>query len=227
MTPVVSREGEMVHLVREAAGAPEGALVLLHGRGTSEADLHPLLDALDPERRLLGVTPGGPLSGIPPGGRHWYVIEQVGQPDEPTFVETMTQLSRSVDSLLRERGIAWEDTVVGGFSQGGAVSLALALGTGRPRAAGILAMSCFLPTVRGWRIDVPAKRGMHAYVSHGTYDNIIPVGFGRRVRDLLEEGGLEIVFRETRVQHQIDPELLPEMQAWLRARTSGADAEAG
>ena len=63
-------------------GEPEGALVLLHGRGTSEADLHPLLDALDPERRLLGLTPGAPLTGIPPGGRHWYVIEEVGRPDE-------------------------------------------------------------------------------------------------------------------------------------------------
>jgi phospholipase/carboxylesterase len=223
----ISRDEQHVHLVREAAGDPEGALVLLHGRGTSEADLHPLLDALDPDRRLLGVTPGGPLTGIPPGGRHWYVIEQVGQPDESTFVDTMGQLADFTDSLLREHGIAWEETVVGGFSQGGAVSLALALGTARPRAAGVLAMSCFLPMVRGWRIDLGAKRGMHAYLSHGTYDNIIPVGFGRKARDLLTDGGLDVTFRETRVQHQIDPELLPEMQAWVRARTSSTAADAG
>jgi phospholipase/carboxylesterase len=223
MPPGLDREAELLHLIREPAGEPEGALVLLHGRGTGEADLHPLLGALDPERRLLGVTPGAPLTGIPPGGRHWYVIEQVGQPDEETFVASMTRLADFVDGLLRDRGIAWENTVVGGFSQGGAVSLALALGTGRPRAAGILAMSCFLPTVRGWRIDIRGKRGTPAHLSHGTYDNIIPVGFGRRVRDLLEEGGLEVTYRETRVQHQIDPELLPEMQAWLLARTGGPD----
>jgi phospholipase/carboxylesterase len=219
----LEREAALPKLIREPAGEPEGALVLLHGRATSESDLHPLLDALDPERRLLGVTPGGPLTGIPPGGRHWYVIERVGQPDEETFVTTMTQLSDFLDGLLRERGVAWENTVVGGFSQGGAVSLALALGTGRPRAAGILAMSCFLPMVRGWRIDIRGKRGMPAFLAHGTYDNIIPVGFGRRVRDLLEEGGLDVSFRETRVQHQIDPELLPEMRAWLLARTGGPD----
>ena len=40
--------------IREPAGEPEGALVLLHGRGVDENDLFPLLDALDPERRLLG-----------------------------------------------------------------------------------------------------------------------------------------------------------------------------
>ena len=48
-------------LERPAEGEPQGTLVLLHGRGADEHDLFPLLDALDPERRLLGVTPRGPL----------------------------------------------------------------------------------------------------------------------------------------------------------------------
>src|SRR5262245_39598191 len=216
-------DGELPHLVREPAGTPDGALVLLHGRGTDETDLQPVIHHLDPDRRLLGLTPGAPLTNIAPGGRHWYVIEQVGQPDVDTFVASMTAAANFIDAKLREWGVAWENTVIGGFSQGGAVSLALALGMGRPRPAGILAMSCLLPMVRVWRIDVRAKRGTHAYVSHGTYDNIIPVGFGRRVRDELVEGQLEVIYRETRVQHQIDPELIPEMRAWLLARTRGPD----
>ena len=56
--------------VREAAGEPEGALVLFHGRGADEHDLVPLFDVLDPERRFVGLTPRGPLS-LPPGGAHW------------------------------------------------------------------------------------------------------------------------------------------------------------
>ncbi|MDX6436588.1 MAG: phospholipase/carboxylesterase, partial [Gaiellaceae bacterium] len=66
--------------VREAAGEPEGALVLFHGRGADEHDLFPLLDALDPERRFVGATPRGPLS-LPPGGAHWYVLAGIGTPD--------------------------------------------------------------------------------------------------------------------------------------------------
>jgi len=62
---------------REAADEPAGALVLVHGRGADENDLYPLLDALDPERRLLGVTPRGPLR-LPPGGAHWYVLGGLG-----------------------------------------------------------------------------------------------------------------------------------------------------
>jgi predicted esterase len=45
-------------LTRPAAGTPEGALILLHGRGADERDLHGLLDVFDPQRRLVGMTPG-------------------------------------------------------------------------------------------------------------------------------------------------------------------------
>lgn len=216
---------EMVHRVREPAGEAHGALVLLHGRGTDEGDLFPLLDALDPERRLLGVTPGAPLTNVPPGGRHWYIVEEVGRPDEQTFVASMGEAARFLDGFLPERGISWGQTVIGGFSQGGAVALALALGTGRPRPAGVLALSCFLPMVRGWRLDLRAKRDLPVYVGHGSFDNIIPVGFGRRVRDVLtEEGPLQVTYRETRVLHSIDPEQLPEMRNWVAAVTGGPDS---
>ena len=47
------------HELRPARGEPQGALVLLHGRGTDQFDLLPMLDELDPERRLVGVTPRG------------------------------------------------------------------------------------------------------------------------------------------------------------------------
>ena len=61
---------ELSYEVRPAAGSAEGALVLLHGRGTDERDLLALVDELDPARRLVGLTPRGPLS-LPPGGRHF------------------------------------------------------------------------------------------------------------------------------------------------------------
>ena len=51
----------LVHELRPARGDPEGALVLLHGRGTDQFDLLGLLDELDPERRLIGITPRAPL----------------------------------------------------------------------------------------------------------------------------------------------------------------------
>jgi phospholipase/carboxylesterase len=65
------------HLERPAAGEPEGMLVMIHGRGADARDLFPLLDILDPDRRLLGLCPNGPLA-LPPGGAHWYAVHRVG-----------------------------------------------------------------------------------------------------------------------------------------------------
>ena len=111
--------------------------------------------------------------------------------------------------------------MIGGFSQGAAVACAVTLGMGRPRAAGLLMMSGFYPMVRGWKLDPRAKRGMPAYISHGEYDPVIPIGFGRKARDLLEEGGLHVTFREPRVQHSVDFALIPEMRDWVGSVISG------
>ena len=46
----------MIVRERPAHGDAQGALVLFHGRGADENDLFPLLDVLDPERRLVFVT---------------------------------------------------------------------------------------------------------------------------------------------------------------------------
>ena len=122
----------LVHLLREPAGEPEGALVLNHGRGTDEHDLFGLLDELDPERRLLGVTTGAPLTNVPPGGRHWYLVPRVGYPDPTPSTRATRLLTGFLDELLAERGIGWERTVIGGFSMGAVMSYAVALGPGRP-----------------------------------------------------------------------------------------------
>jgi len=91
---------ELVHLDREPAGEPDGALILLHGRAVDERDLYPMLEELDPERKLFGMTPGAPLTNVAPGGRHWYVIEQIGRPDEDTFVNTLAMLCRFLDEIF-------------------------------------------------------------------------------------------------------------------------------
>jgi phospholipase/carboxylesterase len=130
----------LVHVVREAAGEPVGALILLHGRGADEHDLASVLDVLEPDRRLVGLTPGAPLPGpAGSGGRWWYMVPRVGYRDPRTFHATYHQLTEFLDDWLGERGIPWEHTVIGGFSMGCVMSYATALGPGRPSPAGILA----------------------------------------------------------------------------------------
>jgi phospholipase/carboxylesterase len=201
-------------LERPAAGEPEGALVLLHGRGADEHDLFPLLDALDPERRLHGYTPRAPLA-LPPGGAHWYVVPRVGYPDPETFAEGYGALTKWFDALP----FAAADVVLGGFSQGAVLSYALGLGKGRPRTRALIALSGFIPTVESWEPDLEPPFPPIA-IAHGTYDPVIPVEFGRAARDRLEAAGAEVWYRESPIEHSIDPQVLLELRALVAAANS-------
>jgi len=206
------------HQLRPAAGRAEGALVLLHGRGTDEFDLLPLLDALDPERRLVGITPRAPLE-LPPGGFHWYISRRVGYPDHDTFHSTYETLAAFLDSLPDALGVPWSRTVLGGFSQGTVMSYAAGLGTGRPAPAGILALSGFMPTVENFELDLSEREGFPVAIGHGIHDPVISVEFGRDARRRLEAGGADVLYSEAPVMHGIDPSFIGPLQDWLAERT--------
>jgi phospholipase/carboxylesterase len=205
----------LVHRVRPSAGKPQGAIVLLHGRGTDENDLHPLLDVLDPERRLIGITPRAPLS-LPPGGWHWYVVRQVGHPDPDTFRGSFALLADWLDALPGATGVSWERVVLGGFSQGTAMTYALGLGAGRPGPAGLLALSGFIPSVPGFDLDLENARGLPVAIGHGTYDPVIGVEFGHEAKETLERAGAEVTYGESPMAHSVDPGYLHELAEWVQ-----------
>jgi phospholipase/carboxylesterase len=210
---------ELEYLLRPAAGEAEGAILLLHGRGTDMYDLAPLLDELDPERRMAGVTAQG-LLRLPPGGWHWYIVPRVGFPDPETFHATYERLCAFVDGLPEITGVPLDRTVIGGFSQGCVMAYAVTLGAGRRAAAGTLAWSGFIPSVEGWEPDLEARRGYPVAIRHGSYDPVIPVEFAHEARDLLMAAGLDVDYAESPVAHGIDPRFLPEIREWVAARVA-------
>jgi phospholipase/carboxylesterase len=207
---------------RPSAGEPEGLLVLFHGRGADEHDLHPVLDLLDPEQRLLGVTPRGPLS-LPPGGAHWYALGGLGTPDPGTFLPTYETASHWLDDLAADTGIPPARTVLGGFSQGSVMTYALGLGKGRPRPAGLIAQSGFIPTAPGFELDLTPPLPPVA-IGHGTYDPVIGVEWGRQAKELFEDAGADVLYREYPLPHTIDPQFIVDLRDWLAQRLAAAPA---
>lgn len=200
---------------RPADGDPAGLLVLLHGRGANENDLLPLAQLLDPEHRLLAVSPRGPLS-LPPGGAHWYVVRELGYPDPGTFLPTFASAAAWLDGFVEASGLGWERVAIGGFSQGAVMTYALGLGSGRPRPAALIALSGFMPIVPGFELDLSPPLPPVA-VGHGTYDPVIGVEWGRRARSRLEQAGAEVLYRESPMPHTIDPSFVDELRPWLFA----------
>ena len=205
---------QLSYLTRPAAATPEGLVVLFHGRGADEHDLYPLLDLLDPERRFLGVTPCGPLY-LPPGGAHWYAVHEIGYPDPRTFTETYARAAEWLDELADDAGVAPEQTVLGGFSQGAVMTYALGLGEGRPRPAALIALSGFMPTVAGFALDLQPPLPRVA-IGHGALDPVISVEWSRRAREVLTEAGADVTYHESpQMAHSIDPAFFQKLPAWL------------
>ena len=98
-------------------------LVLLHGYGADERDLGGLLSYLDPEGHFVVVLPRGPVAAPP--GFSWFDLTS-GDPDA-AVAGLRRRAPRPIDDLIdaacAEHGMAREQAVVGGFSQGGGLAL--------------------------------------------------------------------------------------------------------
>ena len=202
---------------RPPEGDPEGLLILHHGRGTSEQDLLPLADVLDPDRRLHVVAPRAPLQVPGWPGYHWYVVPRVGYPDPETFRASYDALAELHDGVWERTGIAPERTVLGGFSMGTVMSYALGLGPRRPAPGGILAYSGFIPTTEGWDADLTRARAQRTkiFIAHGQHDPVIGVDFARQARELLTAAGFDVDYRESAATHSIDPQDVARGAQWL------------
>ena len=205
---------ELVYRERLAQGDAAGLLVLHHGRGADEHDLLPLADALDPQRRLHVVTPRAPLT-LPGGpGYHWYLVPRVGYPDPDTFRAAYQALAGFHDQLWRRFRLDPERTVLGGFSMGSVMSYSLGLGPDRPAPAGILAFSGFIPTVEGWKPQIP--RNTAAFIAHGRTDPIMDVEFAQTAKRLLGDAGMNVDYHESDGGHTIDPTTIRPAADWLK-----------
>ncbi len=149
------------------------------------------------------------------------MLGELGYPPPDTFLPSYRQASAFLETLATETGIPPERTVLGGFSQGAMMSYALGLGADRPRPAGLLALSGFVPTVEGFDLDLERPLPPVA-IGHGAYDPVIGVEWGRQARELLEQAGADVLYRESPLPHAVDPAFLAELRPWLDAAVPAA-----
>lgn len=210
-------------LVHHVVGTPSASrlLLLVHGYGADERDLGGLLPYLDPEGRFLTVLPRGPVAAPP--GFAWFDLSSVttGTPDA-TFLDSLAALDDLLDDMCTEHGKGRAEAVVGGFSQGGALVLALTLRrSDRPHPAAAFALSSYLPAGDSLDYDWEAAHRLPVLVHHGTDDSLIPVEHGRALARSLEGHGVPVTYGEFPMEHQVTLESLGNAHEWLLAVQRG------
>ncbi len=199
-------------------------LILLHGYGSDEADLLGLADHLDPRWHVISVR--APLR-LDMGGYAWFPIEFTDTGlavDYEAGDEALQQLAQLLKTLQDGTGNSAADTFVLGFSQGGAMALGLLLA--RPEDLGGVAFLSGLWSRQYMPATAPAAmRGKPVLQTHGIGDPLIPIAAAHASRELLQELGVALTYREYGMGHQIDADCLRDVNAWLTARLDGDSSE--
>jgi phospholipase/carboxylesterase len=194
-------------------GAP--LIVLLHGRGSDRFDLMGLRRGL-PERAIV-VTPQAPFPGAPWGygpGWAWYRFLGDDRPDPESFGKSQEMLQRFLTELPAKLPVVAGPLALGGFSQGGTMSLAYAL-RNPGEVPNVINFSGFLaqhPSVEATREKVTGTR---FFWGHGTEDPAIPFVLAERGRSALIAAGADLEAPTYPIGHWIDPAELAAASRWL------------
>lgn len=198
----------------ETGARPTASIVWLHGVGADGHQFEPLVGQLtraaSPPLRF--VFPHAPIrsitlcNGVPMRG--WYdlrnIDRQIGQDEE-----AIRASHAAISALLQrecERGIPSERLVLGGFSQGAAMSLYVGLRFPKALAA-VVALSGYrliASTVQAERQE--ANRKTPFFLGHGTADPVVSLEEGELARDLLREAGYAVEWRVYPVGHEVPGE---------------------
>jgi thioredoxin len=200
--------------------ASDRLLLLLHGYGADERDLGGLLSYLDPEGHFATVLPRGPIAAPP--GFSWFDLAATDPAAAAQgFIDALAAIDDLLDAACAEHGLDRAQSVVGGFSQGAGLALALALGPSeRTRPAGVLAMSPFVPPDL-LEVDLESLSGVAVLLQHGTDDPMVPVKGTRALASGLIEAGVPTVYREYPMGHEVALESVQDAHAWLEAVRAG------
>jgi phospholipase/carboxylesterase len=197
--------------------APEGdkppLLVLLHGLGSDEEDLLGLAPHLPPQYAIASLR--APLA-FPYGGNAWFPLERDAsgeiQMDENVAAESLEQLVLTIDTLAATH----RKTYLMGFSQGAMMSLYCTLKYPQKINGAVLMSGALLPRAWEERAEVSKMLDKPFLITHGLYDEIIPIERGRSVYESLQKLPVHATYKTYSMAHEVNKESLLDIVHWLQ-----------
>ena len=208
---------DLCPLVLGASPAPATAIVL-HGLGADANDLAPLAAELAPLAGGRFVLPNAPIRAVTINGgakmRAWHDIG----PDFDLTVDPpgASESLAALRALLRAeiaRGIDSRKIALIGFSQGGAMALALGAGFDLPLGAVVALSGYELPGLAA--SPAAAAKQTPFYLAHGEYDSIVPPALSLSAQQTLRRAGFAATRETFAIDHSLAREEIDSVNRFL------------
>lgn len=200
------------------------AVIWMHGLGADGHDFVPIVGelGLDQDSGVRFVFPHAPSRPVTLNNGYvmpaWYDIfslDRSNNADLDDILVTVGWINTLIDEQLA-LGIAAENIILAGFSQGGVIALHTALRYPK-RLGGVLALSTYFPFGEATLEALPKGYELiPVFAAHGTYDPVIPVASWQVYVPLLEKKGFSVLAKTYAMEHSVHPQEIADMGIWLR-----------
>jgi phospholipase/carboxylesterase len=213
-------------IVIEPSSQATACVIWLHGLGDSGAGFAPIVQVLNlpNDHAIRFVFPHAPEQAVTINNgyvmRSWYDIKSMDLHNRADMagVEASELLVRALIQEQIDLGIPANKIILAGFSQGGVLSLFTGLRF-EQTLAGIMALSCYLPTADKLPVQLhDANKNTAILQHHGSQDEVVPMSAGKIAYDLLQGQGYQTQWQSYVMPHSVLPEQLTDISAWLQER---------
>ena len=189
-------------------------LFLFHGYSAEQHHLAAYVPLIDPDERFTAICPRA-INDLREGdGASWFTIGEDGF-EPASFVEAVDVLRAFVAEEAGAAGVPLERCVLGGFSQGGYLALALAGHRDAPAYGGVWAMCCGLGDIDGLETDFTPGARRPALIQYGTRDPFIPAEATKDAADALSAAGWQVQLEAYDMDHSQRLEMMIDAREFL------------
>jgi phospholipase/carboxylesterase len=202
------------------------SVIWLHGLGADGHDFESIVPSLHlmAEANTHFIFPNAPIQPVTINGnmkmRAWYDILTMSSENHIVDIAGIYHSADLIDELIQmelKKGIAAENILLAGFSQGGVIALHLGLRFSQ-KLAGILALSTYLPTINQLNSEgSPAGKTTPVMMAHGILDAIVAIEAGKAVFDKLLTTGYQIEWHDYLMEHSVCPEEIEHISAFMNS----------
>lgn len=208
----------------ETAPNPSASVIWLHGLGADGNDFVPIISELDlsgcPGIRF--IFPSAPSMPVTVNGGYvmpaWYDIvgrNLTDQEDASGIQKSAVAITQLIEREA-SRGIAYDNIVLAGFSQGCAMVLHIGLRFPH-KLAGMIALSGYLPLAMSANLEKhSANQTTPIFMGHGEFDSVVIPERAQASYALLEKMGYQVSWNEYPMEHSVNHEELADISHFLQ-----------